>query len=219
MNRLLRALTGSLWASVLICLLAPHDSAQTSASTGTAVLREIHSDGQRVLTEAQIAALTGLQTGAQVGRAELQAAADKLVGSGLFSTVKYDFKTRNEGVTLTFHVAEAPRLPAYYDNFPWFGDSELNDAIRARLPFFNGTLPEGGSVVDDAADAIRQLLASHKLDFAVQHQVTANPLGEGNVQQFLIDGASLKIASLSFSDAALATNSAVEQHLSEIVGK
>jgi outer membrane protein assembly factor BamA len=199
--------------------LAGSRAAAQSAGAGSAELREVRSDGQKVLTEAQIAALSGLQTGAQVGRTELQTAADKLVGSGLFSTVKYDFKTRNDGVTLTFHVAESPRLPVYYDNFPWFGDSELSDAIRARLPFFNGTLPEGGSVVDEAAEAIRGLLTTHKLDFAVQHQVTSNPLADGNVQQFLIDGASLKIASLNFSDAALTTNSAAQQHLSEIVGK
>src|SRR5689334_19378605 len=114
--------------------------AQSAAGEGTAELREIKSEGQKVLTEAQIAALSGLQTGTQVGRAELQAGADKLVGSGLFATVRYDFKTRIDGVSLTFHVAESPRLPAYYDNFPWFGDSELNDAIRAKLPFFEGTL-------------------------------------------------------------------------------
>jgi outer membrane protein assembly factor BamA len=199
--------------------LGGSQGASQSAGAGTAELREVRSEGQKVLTEAQIAALSGLQPGVQVGRTELQTAADKLVGSGLFSTVKYDFKTRNDGVTLTFHVAESPRLPVYYDNFPWFGDSELSDAIRGRLPFFNGTLPEGGSVVDEAAEAIRGLMASHKLDFAVQHQVTSNPLGEGNVQQFLIDGATLKIASLNFSDEALATNSGVQQHLSEIVDK
>jgi hypothetical protein len=172
-----------------------------------------------VLTEAQIGALSGLQTGMQVGRAELQTAADKLVGSGLFSTVKYDFKTRADGVTLTFHVAESPRLPAYYDNFPWFGDSELNDAIRARLPFFDGTLPAGGSVVDEAAEAVRGLLAAHKLDFAVQHQVAANPLADGNIQQFSIEGSPLKIASLSFGDASLGTSSVVQSRLSDVVGK
>jgi outer membrane protein insertion porin family len=193
--------------------------AQSAAGEGIAELREVKCEGQKVLTEAQIAALSGLQAGTQVGRAELQAGADKLVGSGLFATVRYDFKTRNDGVTLTFHVAESPRLPAYYDNFPWFGDSELNDAIRARLPFFNGTLPEGGSVVDEAAEAIRGLLASHNLGYAVQHAVTANPVGEGNIQQFSVEGTALKIASLNFSDAALATNSGVQQHLSEIVGK
>ena len=200
-------------------LLAGPQAIAQSAGGGNAELREVRSDGQKILTEAQIAAISGLQTGAQVGRADLQAGADKLVGSGLFSTVRYDFKTRNDGVTLIFHVAESPRLPVYYDNFPWFGDSELNEAVRARLPFFDGTLPEGGSVVDEAAEALRGLLASHKLDFAVPHQVTSNPLGEGNVQQFLIDGASLKIASLSFGDAALASNAAAQAHLSEVVGK
>src|SRR5215471_4015317 len=219
MNRLLRALTGSLWASVLICLLAPHDSAQTSASTGTAVLREIHSDGQRVLTEAQIAALTGLQSGAQVGRADLQSAADKLVGSGLFSTVKYDFKTRAEGVSLNFHVSESPRVPVYYDNFPWFGDSELSDAIRTQLSFYDGTLPEDGYVVATAANAIHALLASHQLDLPVQHRVMANPLADGNIQQFFVEGATQRIANLTFSDASLAASPLVGQHLSEIVGK
>jgi len=197
---------------------APLATAQTAGS-GTAELREVKCDGQKKLTEGQIAGLTGLQTGTQVGREDLQKAADKLVASGLFATVKYDFKTRAEGLTLDFHVTESPRVPAYYDNFPWFGDSELNDAIRAQLPFFDGTLPEAGNVVDIAADAIHGLLVAHKLDLPVQHQVVGNPLGDGNIQQFTVEGAGLKIASLSFSDAALAANPVVQQHLSEINGK
>jgi len=197
---------------------APLATAQTAGS-GTAQLREVKSDGQKKLTEGQIAGLTGLQAGTQVGREDLQKAADKLVASGLFATVKYDFKTRAEGLTLDFHVTESPRVPAYYDNFPWFGDSELNDAIRTQLPFFDGTLPEAGNVVDIAAEAIHGLLVAHKLDFPVQHQVVANPLGDGNIQQFTVEGAGLKIAGLSFSDAALATNPIVQQHLSEINGK
>jgi len=203
--------------SVCACA-APLATAQTAGS-GTAELREVRTDGQKKLTEGQIAALTGLQTGTQVGREELQKAADKLVASGLFATVKYDFKTRTEGLTLNFHVRESPRVPAYYDNFPWFGDSELNDAIRAQLPFFDGTLPEAGNVVDVAADAVHGLLAAHKLDLPVQHQVVGNPLGDGNIQQFTVEGAGLKIASLSFSEAALSTNPVVQQHLSEINGK
>jgi outer membrane protein assembly factor BamA len=197
---------------------APLATAQT-AGNGAAELREVRSDGQKKLTEQQIAALTGLQTGTQVGREDLQKAADKLVASGLFATVKYDFKTRTEGLTLNFHVTESQRVPAYYDNFPWFGDSELNDAIRAQLAFFDGTLPEAGNVVDVASDAIHGLLTTHKLDLPVQHQVVGNPLGDGNIQQFTVEGAGLKIASLNFSDATLAANPVVQQHLSEINGK
>src|SRR5882724_7362444 len=205
------------WLAAAVC--SPMATRGQVAGSGTAELREVKSDGQKILTEAQIAALTGLQTGTQVGREDLQKAADKLVGSGLFATVKYDFKTHTEGLTLSFQVTESPRVPAYYDNFPWFGDSELNDAIRVQLPFFDGTLPEGGNVVDIAADAIHGLLVAHKFDLPVQHQVIANPLGDGNIQQFTVEGAGLKIASLSFSDAALVTNPVVQQHLSEINGK
>jgi len=75
-------------------------AAQSASSAGSAELREVHSEGQKALTETQIAALSGLQTGTLVGRTELQTAADKLVGSGLFATVKYDFKTRIDGVSL-----------------------------------------------------------------------------------------------------------------------
>ncbi len=203
---------------ILASIFSTSNRAQTEGS-GTAELREVKSDGQKKLTEGQIAGLTGLQAGSQVGREDLQKAADKLVASGLFAAVKYDFKTRAEGLTLSFHVTESPRVPAYYDNFPWFGDSELNDTIRAQLPFFDGTLPEGGNVVDVAADAIHGLLVAHKLDLSVQHQVVGNPLGDGNIQQFTVEGAGLKIASLSFSDAALATNPVVQQHLAEINGK
>src|SRR6267142_1967825 len=151
--------------ALLIALIASASSSQPQAAgSGTAALREVKSDGQKILTEAQIAALSGLQAGAQVGREDLQKAADKLVTSGLFATVKYDFKTRNEELTINFHVTESPRLPVYYDNFPWFGDSELNDAIRGQLPFYDGTLPEGGDVVDAAANGVKQLLAAHKMD-------------------------------------------------------
>ena len=207
-----------LGAFVLAGLLQTVVEAQT-AGEGTAELREVKSEGQKSLTEGQIAGLAGLQNGAQVGRDDLQKAADRLVATGLFATVQYDFKTRIDGLTITFHVGESPRVPVYYDNFPWFGDSELNDAIRVPLPFFDGTLPEGGNIVDTAANAIHDLLASHKLDLPVQHQVLGNPLGEGNVQQFSVEGAGLKIASLSFSDAALSSNPAVQKHLSEISGK
>src|SRR5439155_14157452 len=207
-------------ASLIVSLTATIAFGQTqTGGSGTAELREVRSEGQKKLTEAQIAALTGLHTGTQVGRDDLQKAADKLVATGLFATVKYDFRTRTEGLTLNFHLAESPRVPAYYDNFPWFGDSELSDAIRAQLPFYDGTLPEAGGVIDTASEAIHGLLLAHKLDLPVQHQVVVNPLAEGNIQQFSVEGAGLKIASLSFSDAALASNAAVQQHLTEIVGK
>src|SRR5713226_9396616 len=128
-------------------VLFPWARAQ-APETATATLREIHADGMKILSEPQVVALSRLVAGSQVGKSDLQTGADQLVQTGLFAKVNYSFQTRGDDVTVTFHVEEAPRIPAYFDNIPWFSDSELNDAIRKKLPFHNGTLPEAGNVVD-----------------------------------------------------------------------
>ena len=207
-------------ASLSLLLLLPpaFPPALQNPDNATASLIEVHAEGEKLLSEAQVVALTGLVVGSQVGRADLQTAADKLVQSGLFAKVSYSFQTRT-GVFAAYHVEESPRIPAYFDNIPWFADSELVDAIRKRLPFFDGTLPEAGAVVEGAADAIKELITSHGLNVSLEHLVIANPLGEGNVQQFRIEGAPLRIEKLEFSDSPLLTSKAVQQHLSEILGK
>jgi outer membrane protein assembly factor BamA len=193
-------------------------SAQT-ADAAAAPLREIHSEGQKLISEAQIATITGLVPGSPIGRTDLQTAADKLVQSGLFAKVSYNFQTRLAGVIVTYHVEESPRIPAYFDNIPWFSDSELGDAIRAKLPYFDGTLPEAGAAVDQAADAVKDLLSARGLQVSLEHAVAANPIGDGNVQQIRIEGAALQIAKLEFSDSSLSASKVVQQHLSDIVGK
>jgi outer membrane protein assembly factor BamA len=194
-------------------------AAAQNAAIPTAPVREIHSDGLKSLPEPQLIALCGLQTGAQAGRDDLQAAADKLVQSGLFAKVRYNFQSRTDGLLVTFHVEEAPRIPAYFDNLPWFADSELHDAIRKKLPFYDGTLPTNGSVVEEAAGAVQEYMAAHGLTAALEHSVVANPIGEGSIQQFHIEGASLRIAHLEFSDPSLNSSRAIQQALAELLGK
>jgi outer membrane protein assembly factor BamA len=185
----------------------------------TATLKAIRAEGVKTFTEAQVAVLSGLQTGSQVGRKELQDAADLLLRSGLFAKVNYKFDTHNNDVTLTFQVEENHRLPVDYDNFPWFDDSELADAIRKDLPFYDGTLPEGGTVVELAGNSLASFLSSHGLKAEVQHFVLANPLIDAPEQEFQVVGVTQTIANVEFSDPNLMSNLAVQQHLSDLRGK
>ena len=185
----------------------------------TATLHEIRAEGMKTFTEAQVASLSGLSVGSPVSKKDLQDASDLLVRSGLFAKVTYKYDTHNDAVTLTFQVQESPRLRVVYDNLPWYSDSELNDAIRKGLPFFDGTLPEGGTVVELAGNSLAAFLAAHGTPAEIQHFVLADPLSDGSVQQFQVAGLSQKIASVEFSDPTLKSNRAVQQHLSEIVGK
>jgi outer membrane protein assembly factor BamA len=204
---------------LMLAALTVFPASAQSPEAGSAPLREVHADGAKILTEVQIVSLTGLQPGSQVGKNDLQAAADRLVQSGLFSKVNFNFLTRAAGVLVTYHVEESPRLPVYFDNIPWFADSELGEAIRKTFPYFDGTLPEAGAAVDRASDAVKELLSSHGLQAAVEHAVIPNPVGEGNVQEFRIEGAPPQIATIEFSDPSLLASKAVQQHLSEIRGK
>jgi outer membrane protein assembly factor BamA len=206
---------------LLAVAVATSAHAQTAPATpvATAPLREVRAEGLKSVSEPQVAALSGLQIGAQVGRDDLQVAADKLVQSGLFAKVKYNFQSRTDGLILTFRVEEAPRVPAYFDNLPWFADSELNDAIRSKLPFYDGTLPEAGAVVEQAAEALSQFLVTHGLQAAIEHQAAPNPIGDGNVQQFRINAEALRIAGIEFSDPALNSSPAVRQELPALLGK
>jgi outer membrane protein assembly factor BamA len=216
MPRFLRACLASL--SLLLVPAGFPTTAQTP-DNATAPLHELHAEGAKFLTEAQVLSLTGLQLGSSVGKSDLQAAADHLVQSGLFAKVNYSFQTKANGVLVTFHVEDSPHIPAYFDNIPWYADSELADAIRKRLPFFDGTLPEAGAAVDEAGEAVKNLLSARGLQVSLEHTVIANPAGEGNVQEFRIEGAALRITKLEFSDSSLSASKTVQQHLSEILGK
>ena len=210
------------WCSLALTLavvVVPFAVLAQTPETATATLRQITVDGLTKLSQEQFASLTGLVLNSQVSRNDMQSAADRLVATGLFRDVKYQFHTHNDDLSIAFTVQESPWLPVFFDNIPWFGDSELAAAIRIKLPFYDGTLPEAGNVVDTAAEAVKELIAARNLDVTLQHQVFANPLGDGNVQEFSIEGAGLSIAKIEFSDPALAEKPAVQQHVSELRGK
>lgn len=203
-----------------LALLLAHLWSPARAQDGaTAPLRQVRAEGEQRLKEDQVVALTALIPGNSVGKSDLQSAADKLVATGLFARVSYNFSSKSDGVYVTYRVEENPSLPVYFDNIPWFADSELNDAIRGKLPFYDGTLPAAGVVVEDAASAVKELLAAHGMNVELQRQVYGNPVGQGDVQAFHLEGPDLKIARLEFSDASLLENKAVRVHLGEIQGK
>jgi outer membrane protein assembly factor BamA len=201
----------------LLLLLPTH--AQAPAAAPTASLHEIHIEGLKTLPEAQVMVLSKLELGSQVGKADLQAAADRLLQTGLFAKVNYNFQTNADGLTVTYELQEAPRVPVYFDNLPWFADSELTDAIRKKVPSFDGTLPAAGTALDLATDAINDLLTSRQLKVTVEHEMIANPIGDGDVQNFHVQDVAFYIGSVEFGDPALSSSRVVQQALSAVQGK
>lgn len=106
------------------------------------VPRTITFSGYAGASQAELLKATGLLPGVAVGQAEIQAAAQKLNNTGLFSDIRFSFN----GVELHYALKPAgDAVPAIYENFPWWSSSALNSAVAAKVPLFHGqVVPESG---------------------------------------------------------------------------
>ncbi len=168
---------------------------------------------------AAIIAMLGLHVGDTITRDDLQSAADRLAQLGPFSNVRFRFTSFGENLSVEFQVEEAPAMPVSFDNFPWFTDAELGEALQKAVGFFDGTAPEQGSILEQMSEALQQILASRGVRAAVEHSLIAEPAGDRTVQQFSVVGASLKIEGVQFSDSLPQDSQRLQLRLPDLVGK
>jgi outer membrane protein assembly factor BamA len=164
-------------------------------------LRRIEFVGLKRLTAQQALDASGLKAGDSVTREAIDAAAEKLMQSGLFKKLGYKVHTANNETTLIFEVEEASRnLPVVFENFVWFREDEIARAIRQDVPFFDGTAPEAGTTTDKIAAALQRLLSQKGISGRVEHMPYS-----GNGRQeilFTVEGVKIPVCSLHFQGAA-----------------
>ena len=188
----------------LTLLLLIATSAFVTQGQPAARLERIEFVGLKKLTTAQVMPLTGLKVGQPVDRAAFDAAANKLLESGLFRRLSYHARASKSGTTLTFTVEEsAVSLPVVFENFVWFTDEELAEAIRKDVLFFNGTAPATGDTTDKIADSLRRLLASRNITAQVEYLPYVTK--EKQELVFTVKGTRIPICSLHFPGATAVT--------------
>ncbi len=163
-------------------------------------LRRIEFVGLKRLTAQQVIDASGLKVGDNVTREAIDAAAEKLMQSGLFRKLGYKVRTADNEATLIFEVEEASRnLPVVFENFVWFSEDEIARAIRQDVPFFDGTAPEAGTTTDKIAAALQRLLSQKRIAGRVEHMPYS-----GNGRQeilFTVEGVKIPVCSLRFPGA------------------
>jgi Surface antigen variable number repeat len=222
--KLAAALTGALLLA-LSAFAAPaargarQATAPTQNGEGSAKLASIEATGSKRFTSAQIAASTGLHVGSQVTRADLQQAANVLAQLGAFASVQYRFGSEASGVDVQFQVTDAPSVPVFFDNFPWFTDDQLAAALKSAVPLFDGSAPEHGTILDSMANALGTFLVAHGLQGSVSHVLTSTVFGDQEVQEFKADDAGVDIASVNFSDPFAGSDRGIRTRLSDLIGQ
>lgn len=212
------------WAILFLCgalLGAQGTHAQTPAALKPASDRlvSISGTGSQRYSSEQIAKASGLHAGDLATKDDLQAGADALSVLGTFANVQYRFTTIPAGIRVEFQVTDAPAVPLSFDNFPWFSDSELNDALKAAIGLYDGTAPEKGAILDAMSAALGKQLAGRGVQAEVSHMLVAAPGGERRVQQFRVEGPALKVEGVEFTDALAKNDRAIRERLADLIGK
>jgi outer membrane protein assembly factor BamA len=168
----------------------------------TISLRKIEFVGLKKLTPEQAIQTSGLKVGDSVTRDIIDAAADKLMQSGLFRKLSYRLRSAGADATLTFDVEEASRnLPVVFENFVWFTEDELVRGIRQDVPFFDGTAPEAGTTTDKIAASLQRMLSQKNISGRVEHMPYSDPARKREEILFTVQGVKLRICSLHFPGA------------------
>lgn len=204
----------------LVLIFCGGARAQTQAPPSVSgVAGSVKSLGSTRFSSAQIADASGLKRGQPLTGEVLQAAADRLAHLGVFSDVRYRFATVAGAVEVVFQVADAPSIAPLFDNFPWFTDDEINQALKSAVPLYDGRVPENGTLLDEISQSLLKLLATRQVSGSVTHQAMRLAASGENVQQFRVEGPELPIASVEFSDPLAREDHAIQQSLSELRGK
>lgn len=120
-------------------------SAQSPLESGFR-LASLKYTGLSRYTEKQVDAAIGLHLGDVVSTAQLEAASGRLSASGAFDSVSFHYVTHTNELSAEFKLSETQKvLLCVFDNFVWFSGQQLDQTLRARVPFYTGVSPENGT--------------------------------------------------------------------------
>jgi len=177
-------------------------SAQQPAAAVTKLAR-IEFEGLHRLSREQLQKISGLEIGQTVDVDALDAAGQRLMDSGLVSKLNYRLQTKANQATVTFQIEEGRGTESLvvFDNFIWFTEDELSDAVRREVPSFNGMAVSTGNMTDAITRALQNLLSGHKLPGNVEYLPSENIDHTKLEHLFAVRGVSLPICMLHFPGA------------------
>jgi outer membrane protein assembly factor BamA len=164
--------------SVLVCICLSCSSTLTLAQSKQTIISQIAVEGSARFSDSQVSAASGLKPGQPADNSILNSAADRLSKTGAFSEVTYRYETLNGKMRVTLIVVDEPKtMSCTFDNFVWFAQDEIDRAVRAEVPLYDGHVPVNGDLARDVALALERLLAQHHLATSVTFLPAAKRIG------------------------------------------
>jgi outer membrane protein assembly factor BamA len=165
-------------------------------------LSKVNFKGLEHITQEQAMEVGGLNIGEKITLDSIEVAAQKLMDSGLFGNLSYRIKSVKADATVEFEVEELKgSVPVVFDNFVWFSDEELFNAVKAEIPTFNGTTPDAGRSTDTIKKVLTRMLRVANVNGDVQYMLSEGGSGGGLKHVFSVTGVKIPVCEVHFSGA------------------
>jgi outer membrane protein assembly factor BamA len=162
--------------------------------------------GSTRYTDKEVLAASGLWIGQDAADGDFKEAAQRLGNSGMFSDVAYSYSSSGAGTKLELQVSDTDSsklVPAQFENFVWFTDSELLSLLGLRIPLFKRLLPLTGTLPDQLAETLQAILsekhAPGRVSFLRNADQASGTLFAINYQ---VDEVSIQIRNIDFPGAS-----------------
>lgn len=205
MNKVLRLI-------FCVALLVPLATSQKQSTHGKVSpldaykLIAVKVTGTTLYTDKEILAASGLQIGQNAADGDFKEVVQRLGDSGLFSDVSYSYSFSDTGVKLELQLADTDKsklVPAHFENFVWFTDAELLNALQSRVPLFKQLLPLEGSLPDRVSEALQSILSDKqfpgRVDFLREDDESGGPL---KAIVYRVEEVSIRIRNVEFPGAS-----------------
>ncbi|HEV2578295.1 MAG TPA: POTRA domain-containing protein [Acidobacteriaceae bacterium] len=160
---------------------------------------EIH--GVAPYTETEVLEVSGLQPRQMMSHDSLGNAAQHLLDTGVFADASIELTGTGMARTVVITLKPLPvssLTAATFANFPWWTTSELDAAIRQRVPFYRGGIPPAGNLPDSVNAALTAMLAEKGIHATVSNaSIPATNLHPQLAWEFHLDDPAVRLVSLS----------------------
>lgn len=149
MRSLARCLLVCAWCASVPLLLRAQPARNLAPPSEAFPLENMQVRGAEHLQPARILAATGLKLGQKVNKSTFDAARERLLATGAFELVAYQFSpsASSVGYDVTFEVNEVLQMYPYrFEDLP-VGDARLRESVHQREPLFDEVIPVTQDVI------------------------------------------------------------------------
>jgi outer membrane protein assembly factor BamA len=139
--------------------------------------KSIEFKGAPDFTDQELLAAAGLKKGVVLDYAQMNDCSQKLLATGVFSTLAFKF----DGQDLIFQLTPAAQLfPIQLTNLPLSAGADVDSRLHAQFPLYHGKVPASGGLADDVRGALEQMLAAEGIKATVMAVAPGGPPGTKN---------------------------------------